>query len=88
MCRKDYPRDRYYGGCLFTNELEKVTTNRTKRLIKCKHANVQTHSGSQTNQTVMLLLLSLKDAIMGMDLKCGGHLIHGSTVEYIRNVIQ
>ncbi|PIM96241.1 Serine hydroxymethyltransferase [Candidatus Hodgkinia cicadicola] len=75
-----YPGSRYYGGCMFADELEKVAIDRAKRLFKCEYANVQPHSGSQMNQAVMLALLSPGDTIMGMDLKCGGHLTHGSTV--------
>ncbi|PIM95727.1 Serine hydroxymethyltransferase [Candidatus Hodgkinia cicadicola] len=75
-----YPGYRYYEGCEFADELEKVAIERAKDLFKCKYANVQPHSGSQMNQAVMLALLSPGDTIMGMDLKCGGHLTHGSTV--------
>ncbi|PIM95036.1 Serine hydroxymethyltransferase [Candidatus Hodgkinia cicadicola] len=75
-----YPGNRYYEGCEFADELEKVAIDRAKRLFKCEYANVQPHSGSQMNQAVMLALLSPGDTIMGMDLKCGGHLTHGSAV--------
>ncbi len=75
-----YPGCRYYEGCEFADELENVAIERAKDLFKCKYANVQPHSGSQMNQAAMLALLSPGDTIMGMDLKCGGHLSHGSTV--------
>ncbi len=75
-----YPGKRYYAGCDFADEIEELAILRAKRLFGCKFANVQPHSGSQMNQAVMLALLVPGDTIMGLDLKCGGHLTHGSSV--------
>ncbi|PIM96231.1 Serine hydroxymethyltransferase [Candidatus Hodgkinia cicadicola] len=77
-CAEGYPGCRYYGGCMFADELERVAIVRAKHLFKCEYANVQPHSGSQMNQAVMLALLSPGDTIMEMDLKCGEHLTHES----------
>ncbi len=74
-----YPGYRHYEGCVFIDELEKVVIDRTKRLFKCKYANVQPYSGSQTNQALMLSLLSPGDPIMCMRLEWDGHLTHGLT---------
>ncbi len=75
-----YRGGRYYEGCVFADELEKVTIGRAKRLFKCKHANVQPYSGSQMNQAVMLALLSSGDTIVSMDFEYGEHLPHESVV--------
>lgn len=73
-----YPGRRYYGGCEFVDEAEILAIERAKELFNCKFANVQPHSGSQANQTVMLALLSPRDKILGMSLASGGHLTHGA----------
>ncbi|MGP1911852.1 MAG: serine hydroxymethyltransferase [Candidatus Hodgkinia cicadicola] len=72
--------NRYYSGCEFTDEIEQLAVDRAKTLFKCKFANVQPHSGSQMNQALLLSFLKPGDTIMGMELKCGGHLTHGSSV--------
>lgn len=73
-----YPGKRYYGGCEFVDEAETLAIERAKELFNCKFANVQPHSGSQANQTVMLALLAPRDKILGMSLASGGHLTHGA----------
>ena len=73
-----YPGRRYYGGCEFVDEIENLAISRAKELFKCNFANVQPHSGSQANQTVMLALLNPGDTILGMSLASGGHLTHGA----------
>ena len=75
-----YPRRRYYGGCEFVDITEQLAIDRAKELFACKFANVQAHSGSQANQSVMLALLTPGDKILGMDLASGGHLTHGAKV--------
>ncbi len=75
-----YPGRRYYAGCAFADEVEALAIDRAKALFGCSFANVQPHSGSQMNQAVLLALLKPGDVIMGMSLKCGGHLTHGSAV--------
>lgn len=73
-----YPGRRYYGGCEFVDEIESLAISRAKKLFNCNFANVQPHSGSQANQTVMLALLKPGDKILGMSLAAGGHLTHGA----------
>ncbi len=73
-----YPGRRYYGGCEFVDEIENLAISRAKKLFNCNFANVQPHSGSQANQTVMLALLKPGDKILGMSLAAGGHLTHGA----------
>ena len=73
-----YPGARYYGGCEYVDEVERLAINRAKELFGAEHANVQPHSGSQANVAVYLALLKPGDTIMGMDLSHGGHLTHGS----------
>lgn len=75
-----YARKRYYGGCEHVDTVEELAISRLKELFGCEYANVQPHSGSQANQAVYLALLNGGDVIMGMDLKAGGHLTHGSKV--------
>lgn len=75
-----YPHRRYYGGCTHVDVVEDLAIDRVKQLYGCAHANVQPHSGSQANQSVLLALLSPGDTILGLDLKAGGHLTHGATV--------
>ncbi|HHL43476.1 MAG TPA: serine hydroxymethyltransferase, partial [Hellea balneolensis] len=75
-----YPRRRYYGGCEYVDIIEQLAIDRAKALFECKFANVQPHSGSQANQSVLLALLQPGDTILGMDLASGGHLTHGAKV--------
>ncbi|MBC7770609.1 MAG: serine hydroxymethyltransferase [Phycisphaerales bacterium] len=75
-----YPGRRYYGGCEFVDEVERLAIERAKRLFDCKFANVQPHSGANANQAVFFALLNPGDKFLGMDLACGGHLTHGSPV--------
>jgi glycine hydroxymethyltransferase len=73
-----YPGKRYYGGCEFADIVEQIAIERAKALFGCSYANVQSHSGSQANQSVMLALLKPGDTILGMSLDAGGHLTHGA----------
>ncbi|ANP44623.1 serine hydroxymethyltransferase [Candidatus Viadribacter manganicus] len=75
-----YPGRRYYGGCEFVDEVERLAIERAKRLFDCKYVNVQPHSGANANQAVFFALLQPGDKFLGMDLACGGHLTHGSPV--------
>ncbi|MGG7049138.1 MULTISPECIES: serine hydroxymethyltransferase [unclassified Campylobacter] len=75
-----YPGKRYYGGCEFVDEIEKIAIDRCKELFGCEFANVQPNSGSQANQGVYGALLNPGDKILGMDLSHGGHLTHGAKV--------
>ena len=77
-----YPRKRYYGGNEFIDEIEQTAIDRAKKLFKAEHANVQPHSGSQANAAVYLALLNYRDKILGIDLSAGGHLTHGSPVNF------
>ncbi len=72
------PGKRYYGGCEFVDEVEKLAIDRAKKLFKANFANVQPHSGAQANQAVFLSLLKPGDTILGMSLDAGGHLTHGA----------
>ncbi len=74
------PNKRYYGGCEYIDEIEKLAIERAKKLFNANWANVQPHSGAQANFSVFLSLLQPGDTIMGMDLSHGGHLTHGSPV--------
>jgi glycine hydroxymethyltransferase len=73
-----YPGRRYYGGCEFVDVVELLAIERAKQLFGCSYANVQTHSGSQANQSVLLALVKPGDTILGMSLDAGGHLTHGA----------
>jgi glycine hydroxymethyltransferase len=73
-----YPGKRYYGGCEFVDVAEQLAIDRAKELFGCAYANVQSHSGSQANQSVMLALLKPGDTVLGMSLDAGGHLTHGA----------
>jgi glycine hydroxymethyltransferase len=75
-----YPGRRYYGGCEFVDEAERLAIERAKQLFGCTFANVQPHSGANANQAVFFALLQPGDKFLGMDLACGGHLTHGSPV--------
>ncbi len=73
-----YPQRRYYGGCQFADDVERLAIARATRLFGCQFANVQPHSGSQANLAVLLALAKPGDTIMGMSLDAGGHLSHGA----------
>ncbi len=77
-----YPGKRYYGGCEFVDKIEQLAIDRAKKLFGVEHANVQPHSGSQANMAVFLAAMNLGDTILGMDLSHGGHLTHGSSVNF------
>lgn len=77
-----YPGKRYYGGCAFVDQVESMAIERAKKLFGCNFANVQPHSGSQANMAVYLASLNAGDTILGMDLSHGGHLTHGSPVNF------
>ncbi len=77
-----YPSKRYYGGCENVDVAEQLAIERLKELYSCDYANVQPHSGSQANAAVYLALLNAGDTILGMSLDAGGHLTHGSKVNF------
>ncbi len=77
-----YPGKRYYGGCHYVDQVETLAIERAKQLFGCQYANVQPHSGSQANMAVYLAALQAGDVILGMDLSHGGHLTHGSPVNF------
>ena len=77
-----YPKKRYYGGQEHVDTMETIAINRAKELFGAEHVNVQPYSGSPANQAVFFALLELGDKFMGMDLSCGGHLTHGSPVNF------
>jgi len=77
-----YPGKRYYGGCEVVDKIEKVAIDRAKKLYGCEYANVQPHSGSQANTAVFHAFLNPGDKILGFDLSHGGHLTHGSPVNF------
>ena len=77
-----YPGKRYYGGCEFVDAAETLAIERAKKLFKAEHVNVQPHSGSQANMAVYFAMLNPGDTIMSMDLSHGGHLSHGSPVNF------
>jgi len=77
-----YPGKRYYGGCAAVDLAENLARDRVKELFKAEYANVQPHSGSQANMAVYFSLLNPGDTVMGMDLAHGGHLTHGSPVNF------
>ncbi len=77
-----YPKKRYYQGNRFIDEAEQLAIDRAKKLFNAEHANVQPNSGSPANMAVYFALLELKDKILGMDLSHGGHLTHGSLVNF------
>jgi glycine hydroxymethyltransferase len=77
-----YPGKRYYGGCEFVDVSEELARERAKKLFNAEHANVQPHSGSQANMAVYFSFLNPGDTLMGMDLAHGGHLTHGSPVNF------
>ncbi|TLU81642.1 MAG: serine hydroxymethyltransferase [Chlorobium sp.] len=77
-----YPGKRYYGGCEFVDVAENLARDRAKKLFKCDYVNVQPHSGSSANMAVLFSVLKPGDTIMGLDLSHGGHLTHGSSVNF------
>src|SRR5213592_4143874 len=76
------PAKRYYGGCEFVDMIEQLAIDRVKRLFNADHANVQAHSGAQANAAVYLAFLKPGDVVLGLDLSQGGHLTHGSPVNF------
>lgn len=83
-----YPGKRYYGGCEFIDEIEELAINRLRQLFGAEFANVQPHSGAQANAAVFLAVLKPGDRILGFDLAHGGHLSHGSPVNYSGKVYE
>ncbi len=77
-----YPGRRYYGGCEFVDQAENLALERVKKLFGAEYANVQPHSGSQANMAVYFSFLKPGDKVMGMNLSHGGHLTHGSSVNF------
>ena len=77
-----YPGARYYGGCEHVDEAENLARDRAQKLFNCEYANVQPHSGSQANMAALMTFLNVGDTIMGLDLAHGGHLTHGSPVNF------
>jgi glycine hydroxymethyltransferase len=76
------PGKRYYGGCEFVDQVEQLAIDRAKQLFDAEHANVQAHSGAQANAAVYLAFLKPGDTVLGLDLSQGGHLTHGSPVNF------
>jgi glycine hydroxymethyltransferase len=83
-----YPGKRYYDGCEYVDQVENLAIERLKKLFGAEYANVQPHSGSQANMAVFLALLNPGDTILGMDLSQGGHLTHGSPVNFSGKLFQ
>ena len=77
-----YPGRRYYGGCEYVDVVERLAIDRAKQLFKAEHANVQAHSGAQANAAVYLTFMKPGETFLGMDLSHGGHLTHGSPVNF------
>ena len=77
-----YPGRRYYGGCEVVDEAEQLAIDRLREIFNIEYANVQPHSGAQANAAVMLAVLQPGDNILGLDLSMGGHLTHGSAVNF------
>ena len=77
-----YPGKRYYGGCEIVDQTEQLAIDRLKEIFNIEYANVQPHSGAQANAALMLAILQTGDAILGLDLSMGGHLTHGSAVNF------
>jgi glycine hydroxymethyltransferase len=82
------PGKRYYGGCEVVDEIEQIAIDRLKELFGAEWANVQPHSGAQANAAVMLACLKPGDKILGFDLSHGGHLTHGSPVNFSGKLYQ
>ena len=77
-----YPHKRYYGGCEYVDIAEDLAIERAKQLFGCDYANVQPHAGSQANTAVFMALINAGDTVLGMSLAHGGHLTHGSHVNF------
>jgi glycine hydroxymethyltransferase len=77
-----YPGRRYYAGCEIVDQTEQLAIDRLKQIFSCDYANVQPHSGAQANAAVLLAILQAGDKILGLDLSMGGHLTHGSAVNF------
>ena len=77
-----YPSRRYYGGCEYVDMVENLAIDRLKKIYGAQHVNVQPHSGSQANMAVYMAVLEPNDIVLGMDLSCGGHLTHGSSMSF------
>jgi glycine hydroxymethyltransferase len=77
-----YPGRRYYGVCEIVDQVEQLAIDRVKQVFNCEYANVQPHSGAQANAALMLAILQPGDKILGLDLSMGGHLTHGSPVNF------
>ena len=77
-----YPGRRYYGGCEIVDQVEQLAIDRLKQIFNCEYANVQPHSGAQANASLLLAILQPGDTILGLDLSMGGHLTHGSPVNF------
>ncbi len=75
-----YPGRRYYGGCIHVDKVEQIAIDRVKKLFNAEHANVQPHCGTSANLAVYAAFLNPGDTVLAMDLNCGGHLSHGSSV--------
>jgi len=85
LCTKyaeGYPHKRYYGGCQYVDEVEELAISRAKELFGAEHVNVQPHSGAEANRAVYSALIEVGDVAMGMNLSQGGHLTHGSGVNF------
>ena len=83
-----YPGRRYYGGCEIVDQVEQLAIDRIKKVFNCVYANVQPHSGAQANAALMLAILQPGDKILGLDLSMGGHLTHGSPVNFSGKLYQ
>jgi glycine hydroxymethyltransferase len=83
-----YPGRRYYGGCEIVDQVEQLAIDRIKQAFNCEYANVQPHSGAQANAALMLAILQPGDKILGLDLSMGGHLTHGSSVNFSGKLYQ
>ncbi len=83
-----YPGKRYYGGCEIVDLVEQLAIDRIKQVFNCEYANVQPHSGAQANAALMLAILQPGDKILGLDLSMGGHLTHGSPVNFSGKLYQ
>jgi len=77
-----YPQKRYYGGCIYADQVETLAVERAQEIFGAEYVNVQPHSGSQANMAVYFALLQPGDTVLGMDLTHGGHLTHGSPVSF------
>jgi glycine hydroxymethyltransferase len=77
-----YPGRRYYGGCEIVDQVEQLAIDRLKQIFDCEYANVQPHSGAQANAALLLAILQPGDKLLGLDLSMGGHLTHGSPVNF------